>query len=183
MELDFKVNARYMMTINVDTADGLVNGATGRLKLIQHSPAPHSKPLRVWVHFDDDSVGSRKRMNNKNVQRNLAIPETWTPIEPISRVARRRQGGGSLQILRKQFPLVPAQAITIHKSQGDTYSEVAVHLTKHIKRASLYVALSRAKAAQGLYLIGELRLPGPPKASDKVPGEMDRLRRQCQIQL
>ena len=183
LELVFKVSARYMMTVNVDTSDGLVNGATGRLKLIEHSPGPNSKPLRVWVQFDDDSVGCRTRNNNKSVQKNLAVPQTWTPIEPISRVARRRQGGGSLQVLRKQFPLVPAQAITIHKSQGDTYSEVAVHLTTHIKRASLYVALSRAKTAKGLFLIGELRLPGQPKDSDKVPSEMKRLRTNCKIAL
>ena len=182
-ELEFKVDARYMMTINVDTADGLVNGATGRLKLIERSERPNSIPIRVWIQFDDHSVGRNRRDNNKSATRNLGIPnsDTWTPIDRIGRIARRRQGGGNLQILRKQFPLVPAQAITIHKSQGDTYSEVVVHLTKTIKRASLYVALSRAKTARGLYLIGELRLPKEPLASDKVPSEMKRLREESMV--
>ena len=182
-ELEFKVDARYMMTINVDTADGLVNGATGRLKLIQRSERDNSIPIKVWIQFDDPSVGSTRRENNKSASRNLRIPnsDTWTPIDPIGRIARRRQGGGNLQILRKQFPLVPAQAITIHKSQGDTYSYVVVHLTKTIKRASLYVALSRAKTAHGLYLIGELRLPKEPLASDKVPSEMKRLRTESMV--
>ena len=185
MVLEFKVGARYMMTINVDTADGLVNGATGRLKLIQRSPAPKSVPIRVWIEFDDHCVGSSMRNCNKSAARNLGLPEFetqfWTPIDPVGRVARRRQGGGNLQILRRQFPLVPAQGITIHKSQGDTYSEVVVHLTNNIKRASLYVALSRAKTARGLYLIGELKLPKEPQASDKVPAEMRRLREKCMV--
>ncbi|XP_070175663.1 uncharacterized protein [Littorina saxatilis] len=177
-KLTLKVSGRYMMTNNVDTADGLVNGATGRLRLIQLSKSgTERKPVRVWIEFDDHDVGRTMRGNNKRAAKNLNVSNTWTPVDYVCRVARRKQGGGNLQILRKQFPLVPAMAITIHKSQGDTYSRVAVHLTRSMKRASLYVACSRAKTAEGLYLVGELHPPSEPSATDKVVLEMARLRK------
>ncbi len=53
----------------------------------------------------------------------------------------------------KQFPLKLAYAFTIHKSQGQTYDNVILDLNSHIfAPGQLYVALSRAKTLQSLYL-------------------------------
>lgn len=53
----------------------------------------------------------------------------------------------------KQFPLKLAYAFTIHKAQGQTYEKVILDLNSHIfAPGQLYVALSRAKSLQGLYL-------------------------------
>lgn len=53
----------------------------------------------------------------------------------------------------KQFPLKLAYAFTIHKAQGQTYDKVILDLNSHIfASGQLYVALSRAKSLQSLYL-------------------------------
>ena len=53
----------------------------------------------------------------------------------------------------KQFPIKLAYAFTIHKAQGQTYDKVILDLNSHIfAPGQLYVALSRARSLQGLYL-------------------------------
>lgn len=53
----------------------------------------------------------------------------------------------------KQFPIKLAYAFTIHKAQGQTYDKVILDLNSHIfAPGQLYVALSRAKSLQGLFL-------------------------------
>jgi hypothetical protein len=52
-----------------------------------------------------------------------------------------------------QFPIRLAWALTIHKSQGQTYESVALDLTTStFAPGQMYVALSRATSLEGLYL-------------------------------
>lgn len=176
-QLNLKISARYMITVNVDTEDGLVNGTTGRLRAIDYGinkATGERRPLRLWLELDDIKAGQNKR---KSVQRRLQ--KSWTPLECVSYIIKKWKAS-NLQIRRTQFPLVPAEAIIVHKSQGATMDRVVVHLSSYFKRSMLYVACSRARTSKGLFIIPvsgtEFPNPSPPTKTSPVATEMCRLR-------
>ena len=57
------------------------------------------------------------------------------------------------QVVRKQFPLRPAAAKTIHRSQGDTEQKVVVNFnTRRAIPHIHYVGLSRVTTIEGLFI-------------------------------
>ena len=105
----------------------------------------------IWVQFDHAHVGEKTRHDNIHLYVQ-GIQHTWTPIKPVTTyfaVGKNR----TVQVVRKQFPLRPAAAKTIYRSQGDTETRVVVNFQckrsiPHIH----YVGLSRATTLEGLYI-------------------------------
>lgn len=56
----------------------------------------------------------------------------------------------------EQFPVRLAWAITIHKSQGQTYDRINVNIKSIFADGQLYVALSRCKSLKGMNVQGKL---------------------------
>ena len=102
------------------------------------------------------------------------IQSSWTPIKPITTqfaVGRNR----TAQVVRKQFPLRPAAAKTIHRSQGDTETRIVVNFDTGRAIPHLhYVGLSRVTTIEGLHITNlcESKIAVSPE----VQTEMKRLR-------
>ena len=108
---------RTEIALNVRTDDGLTNGASNVIRLVQLNQ-PKKPSVIIWVEFDDEDVGKKTRQENRRLYVQ-GIQATWTPIKAITSqfaVGRIKPA----QVVRKQFPLRPAAAKTIHRSQGDT---------------------------------------------------------------
>jgi len=129
--LKLKVGAQVMMIKN-DRDGRWVNGTMGHI----HSLAKDSIEVEI----------EGKRVYTIDM-------ETWTKQEYVYNSEKHmleQKTTGSF----KQFPIKLAYAITIHKSQGQTYSSVCVDYSAgHAFAAGqTYVALSRCSALSGLYL-------------------------------
>jgi ATP-dependent exoDNAse (exonuclease V) alpha subunit len=73
-----------------------------------------------------------------------------------------------------QFPLKLSWAMTIHKSQGQTFEKVMVDFDSGaFAEGQTYVALSRCKSLEGIVLKTQIR-PGDIKVSHRVHEFMSR---------
>ena len=177
-----KVGARIFVSNNIDVSDGLTNGVFGTVSRIISSTHVNEKgesieEVRVvLVRFDSDRVGREAKAKSlyKRFDPN-AVPISKTEIAFKTSTSDHKK---TVSIIRKQFPLVLAWAVTIHKVQGMTMDQIVVDMTKskgRFTKGQAYVAFSRVRTYQGLHLINYDR--DQIKVCGKVHKEMDRLRR------
>ena len=143
--LHIAIGARVMITVNVDTADGLVNGVMG--KVMGFKKNEKGQIYTILVKFDEDKVGKTAKMASKYRQE---YPHC-VPIERHKGQYQKQANKGA-QITRMQFPLTLAWAVTIHKCQGLTLQNIVVDMKGRFNRGQAYVAFSRVKSIQGLYI-------------------------------
>ena len=148
--LTIKINARVMITMNIDVADGLTNGAMGTVtNLIIDQPT--GKMSVILVAFDSEHVGQETRHTSvyNSIHQN-AVPIHGTQATfTIDKKA-------SFQATRTQFPLTLAWAVTIDKCQGLTLSETVIDMTPakgRFRPGEAYVAFSRVRTLQKLHII------------------------------
>ena len=121
-ELTIAVGARVMLRRNINTKHGLVNGSIGTVIAITSQC--------ISVKFDH-------------------ITEPY----PIERVKSKFMLMKDLFMYRKQFPLILAYAVTIHKCQGLSLNSAIIDLSNKVFSPGMaYVALSRVRSLEGLYL-------------------------------
>ena len=145
-ELKLAVGVRVMLRRNLDTSQGLVNGALGTVSAICKDC--------IQVTFDH-------------------TPKLQFKIE---RVRSRFQVLRRFYVYRKQFPLILAFAVTIHKCQGLSLDCAIVDLSSDIFATGMaYVAMSRVRTLAGLYLLAFD--PKSIKVSRECTEEVNRLRK------
>ena len=133
-ELLLKQGAQVMMVSN-DPEGRWVNGSLGIVDEIVE--ASDQTFLRVLLEKDKNPVS--------------VFPEVWEIKRPkLIEGKLTHEVVGSF----KQFPLRLAWAITIHKSQGKTFENVAIDLSPRVfAEGQLYVALSRCTTIDGIVLL------------------------------
>ena len=147
--LTVKVNAKVMITTNINVNDGLTNGAMGTVTKVVIDERT-GKMICILVVFDSKHVGqdaihtSAYKNKNKN-----AVPIYKTQQHfPSTKT--------SCQATRSQFPLTLAWAVTIHKCQGLTLPEIVIDMTPvkgSFKPGEAYVAFSRVRTLEKLHII------------------------------
>lgn len=169
---------RIMLITNLDTASGLTNGSSGEIIKIQWIENPkidenkkaHCRQIAcVKVLFDGFNVGQDYAKESQYFDKDNP---SHIPIEPF--VHEYNHGGRKLA--RIQLPIINANGITIHKSQGKGARFVVADLAYKghpVKPGLAYVACSRVTTASGLYFLGFD--PRTVIADPRVKDEIDRL--------
>ena len=150
-EVHLKVGAQVMFVKNDDANSGpgnrrWVNGTIGQVVGL-----PKSGAVEVEVEGEVLEVG----------------PATWEKVRYEVEEDFDEASGKVREVLVpvtlaefKQIPLRLAWAVTIHKSQGQTYDEVQIDMGRGaFSPGQTYVALSRVRTLDGLYLTRPIRLP------------------------
>lgn len=132
--LSLKTGARIMTLVN-DPEGRFVNGSTGFVTNFD------DKGGTVTVRFDDGKLAEISRYEWKKIR---------YKIDPFGRLVPEVTGTFN------QFPLRLAYAVTIHKSQGQTFSAIVV-TPGMFANGQLYVALSRCKSRDGFFIDGTMK--------------------------
>ncbi|SCV70212.1 BQ2448_1606 [Microbotryum intermedium] len=162
-KLTLKVGAQVMLIKNLDAT--LVNGTIGKIIDFCFFELEDAYDLDV-------EDGSKVKMEHERKKAKLIADAAAGKAEKVPKVEWRVPGGDTVVKLmtreefkvedvggqkiasRKQFPLILAWAMSIHKSQGQTLPRVKVDLNKVFENGQSYVALSRATDLNGLQVLG-----------------------------
>jgi len=172
------VGLKYDLTTNVAVTDGLTNGAECIIQKIDYRVENSTRPSIIWASFSEKDIGHKYRKEYSHLYNN-SIDKSWTPVLEISRQFRLNKRTQAY-VIRKQFPLRPAAAKTIHRCQGDTLNEAVVDFPTSALQHIHYVGLSRVRNMSTLHILNlnEHKI----KVDQSVQGEMHRLRNEATLQ-
>lgn len=128
-----KVGAQVMLCKNMPEWN-LCNGSRG-----------------VVVGFEDEQNGGHPKVQFSRKNDNGEEDSVTYTIEPVE---HRMMNVTGATMVRKQVPLKLAWCWTVHKSQGMTLDRVELQLDDAFDWGQAYVALSRVKSLDGLWICG-----------------------------
>ena len=125
-----KIGCKIMLRRNIDVTLGLVNGSISTVSSVKYSIDQCNVVDAINIKFDDGKE------------------------QVLEKVSSKFQVLDKDFVIRRQFPISSAYAITVHKSQGLTLKNVLVDIGNNIFACGQgYVAMSRVTSLSGLHLI------------------------------
>ena len=119
-KLRIKIGARCVLTWNISTADGLVNGSCGTIIAFERgSKLTKESKDAIVVKFDDDRVGIHQRQRHQRLSKKFEN-ENGTPIfrQEIDYNIRSKKGFAHAATAKiDQFPIAINYACTAHRMQ------------------------------------------------------------------
>ena len=108
--LDIKLNARVMLTVNIDLQDRLVNGQLGTVKSILTDSERNFSKIYITIYIY--KAGLKRRNSDAFVKQHL-----WVPIEKKEFDIKIKSTKTSSPVIKKtQYLLMLAWACAVHKA-------------------------------------------------------------------
>ena len=133
-ELTLKKGAKVMFVKN-NELEGYVNGTFGIVESVNETS------IKVRT------VKDKRLVSVERTRWNYEISE----FNPVTEQVETTIIGWY-----EQYPIMPAWAITVHKSQGQTFDNVILNLRKCFAEGQAYVALSRCRSLEGIELSSQI---------------------------
>ncbi len=111
-----------MITQNFDVEGSVINGSTGILKRIRYQVDEAGRRIALSCVVDVPLMTGEK-LTNLDEREAVALQDT------VDMDFRHPHSFKRLKIKRTQVPIMPAFAMTAHKAQGQTLSNVIVDWT------------------------------------------------------
>ena len=171
--LELKINARVMLTTNINIQDRLINGQIGTVK---HIEIKENEVKTIYLELDVKRAGQFRMSGNDIIAKN----NEWVPIKrEETYIYINKYKTTSPSIKRTQFPLALSWAYTVHKVQNLRLMSAVVSFDlenqKLFNEGQVYVALSRVTKIDNLFLIGKYG-PNVLKFTENAVIEYSRLR-------
>lgn len=159
-----KFGMLVILLANIDPLRGLVNGTQGRIVgFVAHGTAlaPRLKQLAEFGLGGAFEAGQLRQWEGRQSGlRKLPVVRFENgeklAMYPVCQESAIGDPPPFSVVARTQVPLLPAWAITVHKSQGMTLQRAAVNLDQVFEPGMAYVALSRVRSLEGLRVVSAI---------------------------
>jgi ATP-dependent DNA helicase PIF1 len=164
--LETKLGMPVILLANINPEAGLVNGSQGRIVgYSPHEPLMQARQRRLQAsgefgHLEEHQIVCWMEQQTPDFPLPIVEFENGEqcPVYPVCQDTELGDPPPFSVVARTQIPLLPAWAITIHKSQGMTLEKVVVNLDHIFEPQMAYVALSRARSLKGLKVVSRVGL-------------------------
>jgi len=127
-----------------------------QVMFVKNDPDPEKRfyngKIGTIISLNKDTVDVHCEGDEEAIE---VVPLEWEKVK-YSLNEENKEITESVEGVFVQFPLKPAWAITIHKSQGLTFEKAVIDARDAFAHGQVYVALSRCKSLEGMILSSKI---------------------------